>query len=1225
MASRSFSSWVLGKLAAALLLPALISPAAAAADDVAIPGGSAAIRRLLGLSEGRPPDTFFLEVHQTLVSDCDVHASWDKVERRQRVVSFVSDLADWRKEFGETAVFSAKADWKKARRALLWLGFKVQGGADDFQLAPKDGADDQRRQGFLEVLGVSLGDFQTKLLARESVTITTADDAMPLPFGFAAWRETLDLTEKELATASAFLIFVKNVRASRLLVALHDLDGQTRESLRALVIDKGGRSAGWRFLYDEALDGLTRFPEALTLRRNAFVLPGGEAAVPVWTDVLGVAPAEKLKFLAALYQTDVGKAAYVVDALNQPPPDRARALILGKTGGGPAATKRFRKLYDAIEKSNAQRFLRDPYDFTHLVRFLVVDDGGALQVPGGSALWLEALASSDLPRSGAELETLLKSARNRHADPEELLRRLFRKEGTLKEDPPAKRFLVVSSLVGKRPALAEPGVVLLLARGTTRYLGAYGPLEDLALTPEDARRYLFTLVRLDARSERHLDEIRTGLLQASAEVLSAMGRSRALASDELSGLFRKLLSVPLFLSEKPEPSEIFGYLSWLDGDLVSALARVERDSVGKKRAEKERRESAYRAAALARNERVRRRLGDARASLEESRAAADARVRDLMSPECPPDDRLYGPFPPRWIALRAFLATSIARQGPSALAPEDEAQIAINQAVAAERRRATPLPPPLEPPSVDGDVPGVTLLVDPDEPFPTFVPIVVPETSASSDDLLSAALVGSADTASFTWRGGRYRYDPAADLSGRRKEFRDRQRIAQLANLRRATPARDALLKEAAAGHLAEATKAANELAEALELLSPGGAAIVPSTTEPRLLEEENAAADAATTLLTTSNARGLSSVPERLAPLETLAGRRALEALVGSLYALFAGDPSDLYYQDPDFVRRHSFRWSERAGRIVETPWSNAALRDPAEAGGVGVSGALSGLPEVLGLLHVDQLVYQPGASIPNDAVRTGLVGPIARVSPARMDDEAIRFVDEVCRATEELVEALSPRTEKERVDVWESLARDLVPRARLNRLARIGTTQELSRQPDVLSPSDLYAIGKRLVSGPLPDGTAVPSAAAARRTRAALAARHGGDGALERLAELGPRPLTYAGELRLTDMDLPSYERLAEYRFPQLFADRLFDLKIAAARLLVHEKLPAGLLPIVLPVLLDTMLSQVRMVYAYDWSAVVREIAKLSVKDVDRALEAGLSAGRIRRAEAAGDFEER
>lgn len=1203
--------------------------ASSANDDVSIPGGSAAIRRLLKLSENRPPETFFFEVHQALVSESDLHASWDKIERRQRVIEFVSDLADFRKEFGDPAVFSTTADWKKARRALQWLGFKVQGEASDFQLVPRNGAADVRRQGFLEVLGITLGDFQTKLLLGETVTVASADDAMPLPFGLTAWRDTLDLEPKELSFANAFLAFVKNVKASRLLVALHGVDGETRESLRSLVRDKNGRQAGWRFLYDEALDGFTRFPEALTLRDRRFVLPGGEPAVPIWTEVLGVSPAETLKFLAAFYQTDSGKAAYVVDALNQLPPGLARALLLGKTRGGPDAVKRFRKLYDVIERSsgNALRTLRDPYDFTHLIRFLSFDEGGALQVPGGSALWLEALSSSDLPRSQAELDKVLQPARSRHPDSEELLRLLFRREGggASRDDPAEKRFLVVSSLVGKRPALLEPGVILLLSRATSRYLGAYGPLEDLDLTPEDARRYIFTLVRLDARSDRHLDEIRAGLFQASVEILSAMGRSRALPPGELAALFSKLLSVPLFGAQKAEAQAIFGYIGWLQNELVASLEKVENENVGGRRAELERRESAYRAAAIARNERIRSRLASERAALEATRAAAEARVRDLFLPECPPDDRLFGPFPPRWLALRAFLASAAPRRGPGALTPEDEAQIAINQAVALDRVRSAPLPPPVEAASIDGDVADISLLVDPSEPFPTFVPVLVPESSATSDDLLASALVGSPDAPTFSWRGGRYRYDPAADLRERRKEFRDHQRIASLANLLRAARARAALLKEAAAGRLAEAARAASELAEALGLLTESGAATVPSTKEPRVAQEEHAAGDAAAELLASASAKSLPAVADHLAPLETLAGRRALEALVGALYAVFAGDPNDLYYQDPDFVRRHAFRWYEKAGRLVETPWSTTTLRNPAEAGGVGVSGALSGLPDVLGLLHADQLVYAPGASIPNDAIRTGLVGPVARISPARMDDDAIRFVDHACRATEELVAALAGRSEKERVETWEDLACDLVPRARLNRLARVATHEELLRQRDVLSPSDMYAIGKRLAFGARPGIPELPSAAAARADRAALVLRHGEDGAVERLAELGPRPLTYAGKLRLADMDLPSYERLAEYRFPQLFADRLYDLKIAVARLLVAEKLPAALLPLVLPAALDTVLSQSRMVYAYDWGAVVREIATLSSADVDRMFEAGLSTGRIRRAEAAGDFEER
>ena len=97
-----------------------------------------------------------------------------------------------------------------------------------------------------------------------------------------------------------------------------------------------------------------------------------------------------------------------------------------------------------------------------------------------------------------------------------------------------------AGLVGRRPAmqaileparrpapwlraaliLGEPGTVLLLARGVDRFLGCYAPLEEIPLVDaETARKYLFTLNRLDTNGTDRDAELRAGLFLASVQVL----------------------------------------------------------------------------------------------------------------------------------------------------------------------------------------------------------------------------------------------------------------------------------------------------------------------------------------------------------------------------------------------------------------------------------------------------------------------------------------------------------------------------------------------------------------------------------------------------------------------------------------------------------------------------------------------------------------------------------
>jgi hypothetical protein len=276
-------------------------------------------------------------------------------------------------------------------------------------------------------------------------------------------------------------------------------------------------------------------------------------------------------------------------------------------------------------------------------------------------------------------------------------------------------------------------------------------------------------------------------------------------------------------------------------------------------------------------------------------------------------------------------------------------------------------------------------------------------------------------------------------------------------------------------------------------------------------------------------------------------------------------------------------------------------------------VSGSLFGLPEVLGLLHADQLSYRSGAGIPTEEFRSGLVAPIWQMSSARLDDDGLEVVAACARATVELADTLAPFAPAQRFEVWDALARDLVPRSRLALLASLEGEPDEKALSSYLSPSDLYRIGRRLLRQTPTSSRPLPSALRAREAMARLERAHGEAGARERLAQFGPRAEAYTGRPGLSDLDLPPYERLAAYRRPRILAERLYDLKIAVASRMVEAELPAAVLPIVLPAALDTMLAQLRMAYPYDWSATTRAASAFSAGDLERILDEAVEAGRL------------
>jgi hypothetical protein len=1081
-----------------LLIGALCSHAAAeeTADEVPVPGGPASIRRLLGLEAARPRESFFLDLHEALLAGAEWKVGWSRVERRRAVVDFAEDFESFGAEFGQSVVLSSSSDdWSRTRRVLAWLGVRVRRGGGDLATENRGDPRSLRGRAFFDAIGVPVPAVLSKLRAREEIVVRTAAETAPIPFGLAAWREMLG--DSRLSAAGAFIELVKNVRASRLLVALHALDPETREGLRALA--REGRSSV--LLHEDVLDCLARFPGALALSGGDFVLPGGKEAEAIWADIFGVAPSKHASFLRALFEKDSGRGAYVVEVLQQLPEPVTRALLFGGTGGANAVA-RFRKLYRAIEKTGRAIDLsrRDPYDFAHLARFLRTDAAGRLLLPSLD------LDGETFPANESELAGIVAGATQRTDAPEETLIRLLRGEagGSSNASRAVRRFIVVSSLLEGRPLSEDPGVVALLLRGAERFSSAYALLEDSPFQePSIARRYLFTLDRLDSRRASRESEVASALFQAGAEILAQLYRAGSLEASETESLFSAFLDLPLFSREGLSP------------------ARGEKD--------------------------------------------------------------LFA-----WISRR--LLPALEKGGERALA--------------ARPPRAEPvvgLPGTNDPPDSD---PGGDPSSEPGKP---------PDESRA-DELLTRSLVGHPPPAVFDWGGGHYRFDPAEDDALRRSRFREKQRLASLGDVEAIHRARDALLGAASRGDSGAVRAASADLVDLVGLSSESGG--VGAHEDEQILEEYERAREALADLAKTSKAATVARVEEGLARVDAVAAERLLEALLGHLYAASAGDPDDLYYEDQDFVRRHSFRTVEKGGRIVGSALSPTELTSNTTGGGSRVSGSLFGLADVLGLLHADQITYAPGSSIANENIRSGLMGPVRRMSVARLDDDALQFVAASCRATEELAAALASRERHERFRAWRELAKDLVPRSRLALLAEQDEMLSSETLARFLSPTDLYRIGRRVARDGAPESVpSLPSALAAKRALARLEERLGADGARERLAELGPRAFAWAGRQRLTDLDLPPYESLAAYRMPQLFADRLYDWKIAVARVVAEAGLPAGILPLVLPRAVDVMISELKMAFPYDWSAIVRKSAAFGPTQLARLLDEGLQAGRLLR----------
>ena len=395
---------------------------------------------------------------------------------------------------------------------------------------------------------------------------------------------------------------------------------------------------------------------------------------------------------------------------------------------------------------------------------------------------------------------------------------------------------------------------------------------------------------------------------------------------------------------------------------------------------------------------------------EERRAAAEANLRSYSEPVCVADDQFVGPLRasvsgPGEGAGRAPRGCARVGRAPAAVVPEGAQPLARGAGARSGSREAleiealalpAPCRLPSRPPACPARSPGASAIVDADRAASGVRRGgTSPGKVSSSDELLDA--------------GARRRPGPLALRVARRAATDSTRRPttraggASFARSRNSTGSADVeaihqqsvtrSLSPASKGDLVAAKAAAADLAAAL-LPSPGSSK---EDEEDAWLRKEYARArEASAEIAQWTKPKKLAGIGEQLASLDAVIAERDLEALLGHLYASSAGDPDDLYYQDPAFVRRHAFHATDPQGRLVERFFARTELVTAKAGGGARVTGSVFGLADVLGQLHADQLPHKAGASIDNDDIRAGLVGPIRRMSVMLLDDDALEFVAE-------------------------------------------------------------------------------------------------------------------------------------------------------------------------------------------------------------------------------------
>ncbi len=495
-----------------LLLCALASgrlPAAAAPDTLEVPGGTAAVVRMIGSVDPRP-DAFADSLVRVLLTTIPPDHDVSGVPLRADMLAYMSVAgAERRLHGGDVRIVAGAPNSDRMMRGLAAVcGFRPGSGPGSLEPLPEPGSDRRRRAA--QALGWNLPRVARQLARGKDVLLPLGEDRVAAPLPLAEWSA---IVGRPVSATSALDELVADQRLGLLIEGLRLVPAATR---RAFDLDDR------RFIYRNAAAAFYRYGGVFDLDGAAAVLPGGAAAAPAWAELAGgVPPADGRAFFRALLARNGARGAYLFSALRGAPA-RAVAALLREPDA-------LRLLDAALARTGIAFANARSVDagLGLLLRSLPLADEATprFDLPYGPGAWLAA-ARGDAAPSGAEMSAAAFVAGLLDARME-----IFGIER------PALPVVARAAALLPARAVDAPELVRSIVDGVARF----GPALDVlaAVEPPDGAvvdAYLAALRRLDQLDDDRPDQLaRIARFEGGAELLRQLVQAGALAPDDAAG------------------------------------------------------------------------------------------------------------------------------------------------------------------------------------------------------------------------------------------------------------------------------------------------------------------------------------------------------------------------------------------------------------------------------------------------------------------------------------------------------------------------------------------------------------------------------------------------------------------------------------------------------------------------------------------------------------------
>jgi hypothetical protein len=564
------------------LLGLIAWPAAAAAqgtsppapsgamESLEVPGGTAALAQLLDLGADAPRDRLMLTAIRVMVGGDE---GQDPLRNRQRAQAarYLEALAAFeraRAALGPAPITLAGAADKNRRKAVRLLadalGALLVEDRKRWRLEPVDGPVEARARAWLDAAGVGTAGLLSRLNAGAGVTLDRRADTVPLPLPAAVWGRVLKTTAP--LQGSLLTAILGERRAALLYLGAAALDRSTRAFLAASPSVVGE-------LYDDLPSAAFAFcGRSVRVEGNRILVPGGEAAAPLWEALVGTSPASAADFIPRLMSRDDGRVALLYDAVAHLEP-AAQAFVLGLDVADPAVRKeRFRKLADAAAvplvgwNPRYRPVERVLFDVPHLLMRMRMTASRRPAGPLFASFWDAAFASPEVP--ARDDGVLTKVAGGPELDAAGLMEQIAVANTAVRRDR-AEAWMFAQRVFPAPDAAALPDVLVAL-RGFVRYRALSLTLERMGITAPAtyaaAARTAVELSRADGgRAWTLLAEF-----QGALAILERARFARAIDVPVADRLVRALCAVP-FAGDREYLGAVAG---WIERDLRPSFGAV---------------------------------------------------------------------------------------------------------------------------------------------------------------------------------------------------------------------------------------------------------------------------------------------------------------------------------------------------------------------------------------------------------------------------------------------------------------------------------------------------------------------------------------------------------------------------------------------------------------------------------------------------------------------------